>query len=63
MYNEILVPTDGSAAAGTATETALDLAQRFDASLTRLPSLNWTSLRLTLNRKLLRKELNAGRRR
>ncbi|ACM57290.1 universal stress protein [Halorubrum lacusprofundi] len=33
MYNEILVPTDGSAAAGTATETALDLAQRFDASL------------------------------
>jgi len=25
--------------------------------------LNWTSLRLTLNRKLLRKELNAGRRR
>lgn len=33
MYNEILVPTDGSATAGTAAETALDLAQRFDASL------------------------------
>lgn len=33
MYDEILVPTDGSAAARTAAETALDLAQRFDASL------------------------------
>lgn len=33
MYDTILVPTDGSAAAETATETALDLAQRFDASL------------------------------
>lgn len=33
MYDTILVPTDGSAAAETAVETALDLAQRFDASL------------------------------
>lgn len=33
MYSEILVPTDGSAAAGTATETALNLARRFDASV------------------------------
>jgi len=33
MYNKILIPTDGSATAGTAAETALDLAQRFDASL------------------------------
>ncbi|WP_435093212.1 universal stress protein [Halorubrum sp. N11] len=33
MYDEILVPTDGSAAAGTATDTALDLARRFDASI------------------------------
>lgn len=33
MYNTILVPTDGSAAAETATRTALNLAQRFDASL------------------------------
>lgn len=33
MYNEILVPTDGSAAADAATETALTLAERFDASL------------------------------
>lgn len=33
MYDTILVPTDGSAAAETATKTALDLAQRFDASL------------------------------
>jgi nucleotide-binding universal stress UspA family protein len=33
MYNEILVPTDGSAAADAAAETALNLAQRFDASL------------------------------
>jgi nucleotide-binding universal stress UspA family protein len=33
MYDKILVPTDGSAAAGTAAETALGLAQRFDASL------------------------------
>lgn len=33
MYNTILVPTDGSTAAETAAETALALAQRFDASL------------------------------
>ncbi|WP_436927683.1 universal stress protein [Halosimplex amylolyticum] len=33
MYDTILVPTDGSAAAETAIKTALDLAQRFDASL------------------------------
>jgi nucleotide-binding universal stress UspA family protein len=33
MYDTILVPTDGSAAAETATETALGLARRFDASL------------------------------
>ena len=33
MYDKILVPTDGSAAAGTAAETALGLAQRFDASI------------------------------
>jgi nucleotide-binding universal stress UspA family protein len=33
MYDEILVPTDGSAAADAATETALSLARRFDASL------------------------------
>lgn len=33
MYDEILVPTDGSGAAGTAAETALDLARRFDASI------------------------------
>lgn len=33
MYDTILVPTDGSAAAETAAETALALAQRFDASL------------------------------
>lgn len=33
MYDTILVPTDGSAAAETATETALALAERFDASL------------------------------
>lgn len=33
MYDTILVPTDGSTAAETAVETALDLAQRFDASL------------------------------
>jgi len=33
MYNEILVPTETGALLGTATETALDLAQRFDASL------------------------------
>jgi nucleotide-binding universal stress UspA family protein len=33
MYDTILVPTDGSAAAETAAKTALALAQRFDASL------------------------------
>ena len=33
MYDEIVAPTDGSATAGTAAETALDLAQRFDASI------------------------------
>lgn len=33
MYDTILVPTDGSTAAETAAETALALAQRFDASL------------------------------
>ncbi len=33
MYDTILVPMDGSTAAETAVETALDLAQRFDASL------------------------------
>lgn len=33
MYNEILVPTDGSPAADAAAETALNLARRFDASL------------------------------
>ena len=33
MYDTILVPTDGSAAAETATETALALARRFDAAV------------------------------
>ncbi|WP_132061180.1 universal stress protein [Halorussus amylolyticus] len=33
MYDTILVPTDGSTDAETATKTALGLAQRFDASL------------------------------
>lgn len=33
MYDTILVPTDGSTAAETATQTALTLAQRFDASI------------------------------
>jgi nucleotide-binding universal stress UspA family protein len=33
MYDTIVVPTDGSTAAETATETALALARRFDASL------------------------------